>query len=134
MIKYIRKYYQIGNKSWWEMEIHYKNSKTKRLCSQYKRAKKEINSIVADKLMMAINFIESAETLLDVKNYPPFRFHELKGNRKRTYAIDLGKRTGYRLILKPVSIKGEEIKVEEGFYQFEIIKVVEISEVSPHYE
>ena len=71
---------------------------------------------------------------MDVKNYPPFRFPELKGNRKGTYAIDLGRRAGYRLILKPVSIEGEEIKDEEGFYQFEMIKVVEILEVSPHYE
>jgi proteic killer suppression protein len=104
------------------------------LCTEYKTAKKKLDNIVAEKLMSTINFIENADSLLDVANYLPFHFHELKGKRKGTYAIDLGRKSGYRVILEPQSKDGETIKDEKGFYQYQRIKIVQILEVSNHYE
>lgn len=88
---------------------------------------------VAEKRMATINFIESADSLLDVSRYPPFRFHELKGDRSGFFAIDLGRKMGYRLIIEPVCLT-TDIKDEQGFYQFQKIRIIEVQEVCNHYE
>ena len=116
------------------MEICYKSRRVMKLCTDYKIAKRELGDLVAEKLMSAINFIENAISLMDVANYPPFHFHELRGRRQGTYSIDLGRRLGFRLILEPINGDGEIVKDDKGFYHFERIKIVQILEVSNHYE
>lgn len=83
---------------------------------------------------MVINFIENAVTLSDVRSYLPFQFHELKGKRRGTYSIYLGRKTGFRLILISVGEDGKKIQGVKGSCQFEKIRKVKILEVSPHYE
>lgn len=112
------------------MHIEYHNKKVEQYCTDMIEAKKKFELKIATKLMQVINFIEAAESLNDVIKYPPFNFHDLKGNRKGQYAIDIaGRKSKYRLILK--LSKSETIDV---YADAKSIEVVIIQEVSKHCE
>ncbi|MGL5206596.1 MAG: type II toxin-antitoxin system RelE/ParE family toxin [Acidaminococcaceae bacterium] len=117
------------------MEIRYKKKELKNICENYKKVKKEFGADVAEKLFSAIDFIEAAPSIADVKNYPPFHFHPLQGNKKGEYAIDLGRKLGFRLILKPLNSDGT-FSNNEQIYSAKAIEIVVIllEEVSNHYD
>lgn len=116
------------------MEIRFKNRTIEKDCTNYKAARKKYNSIVAEKLYSTLNFIENADTLLDVKNIPTYHLHQLEGNKKGIYAIDLGRKLGYRLLIIPLDDQGKEWKVKEEHKIFKSTKVIIALEVSKHYE
>ena len=89
----------------------------------------ETNKIIAEKLIFSIEFLKNSKSLKDVADYNNFRLHELKYERKGQFAIDLGKTTGYRLIIEPVTVNKEN-----EIISYESINIVEIMEVSNHYE
>lgn len=101
-----------------------------------KKATKQYGKQVAEKLFSTINYIESSANLIDIRNYPPFHFEDLKGNRAGEYSISLGRKLGFRLILKPLS-KSETFCDNTQVYNdaaaIEIV-VVQLEEVSNHYE
>ncbi len=112
------------------MHIEYGNKKTEEICTNLHTAKRKYPEKVAIKLMRAINFIENAESLQDVIRYGPFNFHDLKGDRKGQYAIDIdGRRGSYRIVLKPVDESSTDI-----YATAKSIKIVLVWEVSKHYE
>ncbi|WP_336016971.1 addiction module toxin RelE [Fusobacterium polymorphum] len=113
------------------MEIRYKNKRIRDICENEKKAIKKYNKIIAEKLIFSIEFLKNSNSLKDVADYQNFRLHELKYGRKGQFAIDLdlGKTTGYRLIIEPITVnKKNEI------ISYESINIVEIMEVSNHYE
>lgn len=117
------------------MELKYKDKSTEKTCTNIKTAKKKLNEIVATKLLSTINFLESAKNLRDVANMPSFKLHPLVGDRKETYAIDLGRRLGYRLIIKPLDDEGNELKDYSDINKiYDCTNVIIILEVSNHYE
>ncbi|EFG94412.1 addiction module toxin RelE [Fusobacterium nucleatum subsp. nucleatum ATCC 23726] len=85
------------------MEIRYKNKRIRDICENEKKAIKKYNKIIAEKLIFSIEFLKNSKSLKDVADYNNFRLHELKYERKGQFAIDLGKTTGYRLIIEPVT-------------------------------
>ena len=90
------------------MIILYKNETAKiQFCSEYKKTWRYPEQ-VKKKLEAAENFIKNSSSLLDVANYPPFRFEKLKGNRKHEWSIRLGN-TGYRVTLIPCDADENEI-------------------------
>lgn len=118
------------------MEIRYKTARLKAICHDKKKATKEYGNLVAEKLFSAINFIESTNNLIDVRCYPPFHFEDLKGNRFGEYSISLGRKLGFRLILKPLNGNGtvcNNTQVYNDAAAIEIV-VVQFEEVSNHYE
>ena len=116
------------------MEILYKNKKVQEECTDIRKATKAFNSNVAEKLISVINYIESAESLMDIRNYAPFHFHQLKNDKKEYCSIYLGKKLGYRLLVIPL-LNGKPAKPEEIFSSTAIeIKIIKIEEVSNHYE
>lgn len=116
------------------MQVNYKSSKLQGLCTDIRKATRALNLNVAEKLIAAVNYIESAESLMDVRNYPPFNFHQLKNDKRGVYSIYLGKKLGYRLLVIPL-LNGEIATPEEIFGSKAIeIKVIKIEEVSNHYE
>lgn len=118
------------------MEIRYKTDKLKTTCQDLKKAKKQYGNLVAEKLFSCINYIESAKNLIDIKNYPPFHFEDLKGNRRGEYSISLGRKLGFRLILKPMNNNGtfcDNLQVYNDAAAIDIV-VVQFEEVSNHYE
>lgn len=116
------------------MNIHYKNDKLHRSCTEYRRAKKEFGEEVAKRLHRAVNFIEQAESLMDVRNFAPFHFHALTQDRKGFCAIDLGRRIGFRLLVRPLEADGT-CATNERIFSADAIELIDIDfeEVSNHY-
>ena len=52
-------------------------------------------------MFAAINFLENAHTLKDVAAVPMYHLHNLKGDKQHLYAIDLGRKLGYRIVFEP---------------------------------
>jgi proteic killer suppression protein len=110
--------------------------KLKAICHDLKKAQQAYGEKVTEKLYSAIDYIESAESIIDVRCYPPFHFHPLKGSRSNEYAIDLGRKLGFRLILKPLGKDGtvsSNVQIYNDAVAIEIV-VVQLEEVSNHYE
>lgn len=118
------------------MNIRYRNSALEKVCTDLKEAKKQYNPKVSMSLHAAINFIQNATSLKDVINYPPFHFHDLQGDRKNQYAIDIaGRKSGYRLIIIPINNSGTKSSKEEIFGKSASnIVIVHLEEVTNHYE
>ena len=116
------------------MIIIYKNKKIEKQCKDYREAKKTYNDNVAEKLHSVINFIENSESLMDVKNMPSFHLHPLSGDRKGTYAIDLGRRLGYRLIVIPLDNEQKQWTINDVNEIYKCTSVVIAVEVTNHYE
>ena len=116
------------------MDIEYKNSALRKDCTDYKKAVRKFNALVADKLLAAVNFIEAAQDIRDVVKYPPFHFHPLERDRKGFFSIDLGRRLGFRLIVRPK--KDGRYATTEEIYGSEAdeIVIIRIEEVTNHYE
>lgn len=114
--------------------VRYKNRKIKRLCESRKYAQKHLDKIVAERLAAAIEFIKSAESLNDMANMTNFRLHNLTGNREGQYAIDLGKKLGYRLVFKPEPPLSAQFNHFDFHGKCSLIKSIIILEVSNHYE
>ena len=69
------------------MKILYKNKTAeKQFSSEYKKSWKYPEK-VKERLEKAENFIINSNSLLDIANYPPFRFERLKGKRKTEWSI-----------------------------------------------
>ncbi|NCB42091.1 MAG: addiction module antidote protein, HigA family [Clostridia bacterium] len=64
------------------IDIKYRKNKDKKMCTDFRKAKEELGPIVADKLLSLINFLESANDLMDVKNIPMYQLHPLEGDRR----------------------------------------------------
>lgn len=112
------------------MEINYANKTVKKQCTFLKQARKDFPEKVAKKLLKLINFIEDADNLGEVMNYPSSNFHNLKGNKEGLYSLDVdGRRSSYRLIVSFENLSNEII-----FSQSMSVKMIEIKEVSKHYE
>lgn len=117
------------------MDITYKNRTVEKECTDYGYAKRKFNVIVADKLFSSINYIEQATCFADVINYIPFRFHGLERDRRGTYAIDLGKKIGYRLIVEPLDEENESLRKEKDIEKIkQCTKIVLVVEVTNHYD
>jgi proteic killer suppression protein len=116
------------------LEIQFSNQKSRKQCTISSVAQKAFGEIVAEKLMMAIEFMESAENLKDIQVMPQYNLHLLKGKRKDQYAMDLGRRLGFRIILVPLDKNGKHVKnSDESKLMVESVNV-KIEEVGMHYE
>lgn len=113
------------------MEIKYKNSKLEKECKYFKIANKKYGSIVANNLIILIELLEDSENLFSISQLRRYNLHELKGERVGEYSIYLGKTTGYRLIIKPIT---ENIDKSNLIEYYKNIEIISIEEVSKHYE
>lgn len=115
------------------MKIIYYNQRAKEaFCSEY-RDKWKYPMAVKEKLMFIEGILNSFTCLMDVINYPSFRFHKLVGNKKGQWSIYVG-HTGYRVSLIPCDENEQEILNGDILAFAKSIKIVEIVEVSNHYE
>ncbi len=81
------------------MDITFKTNKMTKIFNSSKELIKKYGPDTAGKIKIRLDFLEATETLEKVPVLPPHRRHELKGNRKGQFAVDL---TGnYRLIFIP---------------------------------
>ena len=116
------------------MEVKYASEHLNKLCHQKKYALKHLEEKVAKKLIANINYCENAaESLLDIKQYTAFHFHDLNGKEYENQWVIYVGRTGYRIHFIPLDENGNEIKKGEVIPQIKSIKIMRVMEVSNHY-
>ncbi len=123
------------------MELVYTSDKVENQCTGVKAAKKLFggDTLLATSLLARINALEKAETIRDIIVQPAFHFHNLGNKRGKDlqgfFAIDVkSRREQWRIILRPLD---ENKKPYEPCYIDQIssyVRIVEIKEVSKHYE
>lgn len=116
------------------MHIKYKTNKVEEICTNLKKAQKQLSQkIHAEKLIANINFIKSAKNFLDIIKYVPFHTHMLSTGK---FALDVnGRKCSYRMIIYPLDENGNRITADENFAsKAKSIEVVMVEEVSNHYE
>jgi proteic killer suppression protein len=99
------------------MEVHFRTKKLEKQYASHKEAEKAYGATVARRYIGRINIIKQTRSLKELMQLPGLRCHELKGDRKGQYAINL---TGYYRLIFTVKDKKMEIAC--------------IEEVSKHYE
>ena len=95
--------------------------------------------MLANSLMARINALKQADTIKDIIVQPTFHFHKLLNKNGRNlegyFAIDVKSRCEqWRIILEPLDENKEPYnpcKIDEIA---ESVRIVEITEVSKHYE
>lgn len=117
------------------IKIEYHDKTVKKICTDFKKAKRQLPLNVAEKLYALLEFIESSESLWDVFQMYQFHLHPLKGELDGKYAIDIvGRRSGYRLIIIPLDQDGKDICVKDKNIVYKMTRITVIWEVSNHYE
>ena len=119
------------------MKIEYANSKVELRCTSLKAAAKLFggDKVFAVSLHSRINVITAANVIKDIIVILQFHFHKLIGELEGLFAIDVKtRRDKWRIILCPLDEEGRRF---EPCYIDEIassVRIVEIMEVSAHYE
>lgn len=124
------------------MKIIYPNEKVEKNCTDLSAASKLFggNKHLAVSLLARINAIGEADTLIDIIVMPTFHFHSLTKKKdkdlKGLYAIDVkSRKEPWRIILQPLDEQEQPFENTVSIDQIAgTVKIVEITEVSNHYE
>jgi len=123
------------------VELIYASDKLHQQCNNLKAAKKLFggDEKLAISLLSRINALESAECIKDIIVQPQFHFHDLhnKGNSRLEgyFAIDVKTRKDpWRIILRPLNSDKEPYEKSNIDEIADVVEIVEIKEVSKHYE
>lgn len=84
------------------MLISFKTKKLQKICSTHDFALKKLGQTRGKKLMQRMAELKAATNLQDISRLPPSRLHELTGNKKRVFSVDL--EHPYRLLFKPINV------------------------------
>jgi len=110
------------------MDISFGDSKLEKYANDDKKAIKKLGVKRAKLYKVRLDDLRASDSLEDVRHLPG-RFHELKGNRKGSWACDLDH--PYRLIFKPQNTPIPEN--EHGQYIWQEIEAVEITEIADYH-
>ena len=119
------------------MRIVYANTRTQKQCSSLKEAAKPFggDKRLAASLLARINAAQQADVLKDIIVMPTFRFHNLKGKLNGYFAIDVKTiRDKWRIILQPLDDEEKAFDPCDIDKIAAVVRIVEIREVSAHYE
>lgn len=123
------------------MELVYASDKVQTQCTSVKAAKKLFGGdmVLATSLLARINALEKADTIKDIIVQPTFHFHNLGNRNGRNlagfYAIDVkSRREQWRIILQPLNENKEPFNSCYIDQISSYVRIVEITEVSKHYE
>lgn len=123
------------------MELEYASDKVREQCISVKAAKKLFagDTVLTRNLLARINALENAETIKDIIVQPSFRFHKLENKKGKNlegyFAIDVKSvREPWRIIIQPLNEHKEPYEPCNIDEIAGMIRIVEIAEVSRHYE
>ena len=123
------------------MELVYASDKVRIQCTSVKAAKKLFgeNAELVKSLFARINALQMADTIMDIIVQPTFHFHKLGNmNRKNLegfFAIDVkSRKEQWRVILQPLNENKEPFEPCQIDRISSYVRIVEITEVSKHYE
>lgn len=111
------------------MDIFYTNKRIQRLCTSSKYMVRQLGPRNAEKLKRRLSEIRAADNIGVLQKLPQARCHELKGNRKGQFAVDLDH--PYRLIFTPAN--NPIPKKEDGGYGVWKIDAIIIQEVTDYH-
>ena len=124
-----------------DLKVNYSTEKVKNLCEDLRIAKKFFNgnTLLAKSLMARINALKQADTIKDIIVQPAFHFHKLINKNGRDlegyFAIDVkSRREQWRIIIEPLDENEQTYNPCNIDEIAENVRVVEIMEVSKHYE
>ena len=81
------------------MEIYFRNKKLQESITNQAKTVKEFGPPMARKIHQRMEELSAADTLSDLSHLPPTRCHQLTGNRKGIFSVDLTH--PYRLLFEP---------------------------------
>ena len=123
------------------MELVYATEKVKQQCTSVKAANKLFggDAVLTRSLLARINALQEADTIKDIIVQPAFRFHDLKNKKGRNlegyFAIDVKSiREAWRIILQPLDTNEKPYNPCNIDEVAGSVRIVEIAEVSKHYE
>ncbi len=123
------------------MELIYAAEKIENQCTSVKAASKLFggDTVLARSLLARINALKQAETIKDIIVQPTFHFHKLEKKNGRDlegyFAIDVkSRREQWRIIIQPLDEGGNPYHSCQIDRIAGSVKIVEITEVSKHYE
>ena len=91
------------------MEVFFKKRRLQEICSNRRKLIAEFGADNAKKIMMRLNEFVSVENLSQISELPPPRRHELQGERKEQFAVDV--KQPFRIVFTayhdPVPRKGD---------------------------
>lgn len=122
------------------MKVVYANKKVCNQCTSLKAARKLFGGqeVLAISLLARINSLKSALYIKDIIVQKSFRFHQLnryKGSSDTNFAIDVKtKQDPWRLILRPLNNDKQPFVPCHIDEIANVVEIVEIREVSKHYE
>lgn len=123
------------------MKLEYASEKVRMQCTSVKAANKLFGgkNVMTTSLFARINAMENAEYIKDIIVQPIFRFHALKNKKGRNldgfFAIDVKTiREPWRIILQPLNENKQPYDPCNIDEIADSVKIVEIVEVSNHYE
>lgn len=111
------------------MKIYFKNKKLKKIFDSEKELIKYYGKDLAKNIKIRMKVLQSATNLEEISWQKPERRHQLKGNRKNQFAVDLYQ--PYRLIFTP---DGEDIFDLDGNYDLKKITAIIILSVEDYHE
>ena len=114
------------------MYIDFKNKKLKEICSNFKSATIKFGEKNARKLMQRLNELNASENLAIFIKLPQTGFHELRGNRKGQYAVNLIQ--PFRLIFITKIDENEFNWKLSGLEYYEQITTIKILEVKDYHD
>lgn len=123
------------------MKLEYSSEKVRLQCTSIKAANKLFGGKagMTTSLFARINALESAENIKDIIVQSTFRFHDLKNKKGRNlegfFAIDVKTiREPWRIILQPLNENKQPYDPCNIDEIADSVRIVEIMEVSNHYE
>ena len=123
------------------LEIVFASHKVEEMCTSLSSAKKAFGGdmLLARSLLARINTLQQAETIKDITLLPPLRFHSLENkdrrNLKGLFAIDVkSRRDKWRVILQPLDNNKEPYDSLRVDLHANMVRIIEVKEVSNHYE
>lgn len=123
------------------MELEYASDKVKLQCTSVKAANKLFggDATLVRSLLARVRALESADNIKDIIVQPTFHFHKLvnkNGNNLDGYfAIDVkSRREPWRIIMQPLDANKHPYDPCNIDEIAEVVRIVEIEEVSKHYE
>ena len=127
----------------WErkLELLYASEKVENQCNSVKAAKKLFGGdmVLATSLLARINALKEADTIKDIIVQPTFHFHNLNNKHGRNlegfFAIDVkSRREQWRIIFQPLDDSKNPYNPCYIDKISSYVRIIEITEVSKHYE
>ncbi len=122
------------------MKIIYSSKVQESECTSSKEAQKLFGGDTkkARKLLKTIDYIKSADKMIDIIRMPPLHFHALKNKDGQDlngyFAVDIdGRDSPWRLILQLLDKSGNPFDPCEIDKIVDSVKIIKIKEISNHY-